>query len=147
MGDRPTVIDPGTAKGARAAQRLRDDKVAWLITVARDGTPVPTPVWFWWDGASIVVYSQRDKPKLRHIAANPRVALALRTDEVGDEITVVSGDAVVDPSLPSADAVEDYVAKYGDLIAGMGSAPGPFAGEYAVPIRITPTKLRQWASD
>ena len=88
--------------------------------------------------------AERDKPKLRHIAANPRVALALRTDEIGDEITVVSGDAVVDASLPSADAVPDYVAKYAGLIADMGSAPGPFAGEYSVPIRITPTKLRQW---
>lgn len=138
------VIDTTTAKGARADERLRVDKVGWLITVAGDGTPVPTPVWFWWDGTSIVVYSQRDKPKLRHIAANPRVALALRTNEIGDEITVVSGEAVVDPSLPSADAVPDYVAKYAGLIADMGSAPGPFAGEYSVPIRITPTRLRQW---
>jgi len=138
------AIDRGTAKGARADQRLRADKVAWLITVAADGSPVPTPVWFWWDGASLVVYSQRDKPKLRHIAANPHVALALRTDEVGGEITVVTGDAVVDTSLPSADAVPEYVAKYRDLIADMGSAPEPFAAEYAVPIRITPTKLRQW---
>ena len=56
----------------------------------------------------------------------------------------MSGDAVVDPSLPPADAVAEYVAKYAGLIAGMGSAPGPFASEYSVPIRITPTKLRQW---
>ena len=27
--------------------RLRDDVVAWLVTVTPDGTPVPTPVWFW----------------------------------------------------------------------------------------------------
>jgi hypothetical protein len=40
--------------------------------------------------------------------------------------------------------VPEYVAKYRDLIADMGSAPEPFAAEYAVPIRITPTKLRQW---
>jgi len=138
------LIDPTTPKGARADRRLRDDKIAWLITVSADGTPVPTPVWFWWDGSSVIVYSQREKPKLRHIAANPRIALALRTDEIGDEITVVTGDAVVDPSLPAANEVPEYVAKYGGLIADMGSAPGPFAAEYAVPIRITPTKLRQW---
>jgi PPOX class probable F420-dependent enzyme len=138
------VIDTGTEKGARADARLRADAVAWLITVASDGTPSPTPVWFVWDGTSILVYSQRDKPKLRHIAANPKVAVALRTDELGDEITVVTGDAVADPGLPAADQVPAYVHKYGTLIARLGADPALFAGEYAIPVRITPTRLRQW---
>lgn len=138
------VIDATTDGGARADARLRADEVAWLITVAPDGTPSPTPVWFLWDGASIVVYSQRGKPKLRHIAANPRVALALRTDDLGDEITVLTGDAAVDPSLPPADRAPGYVDKYGALIARLGADPTSFAGEYAIPVRITPTKLRQW---
>jgi PPOX class probable F420-dependent enzyme len=141
------VIDPTTEKGARADERLRSEGVAWLITVGVEGTPVPTPVWFWWDGSSITVYSQRDKPKLRHIAANPRVSLAMRTDELGDEITVITGEATVDPSLPSADEVPGYVAKYDQLIARLGADPASFAGEYSVPIRIMPTKLRQWRSD
>jgi PPOX class probable F420-dependent enzyme len=143
---RGVVIDPTTEKGARADERLRTDRVAWLITVAGDGNPVPTPVWFWWDGSTILVYSQRDKPKLRHIAANPRVSLALRTDELGDEITVITGEAVVAPSLRSADQVPEYLARYGELIARLGADPASFAGEYSVPIRITPTKLRQWRS-
>jgi PPOX class probable F420-dependent enzyme len=141
------VIDPGTNKGARADARLRSDEVAWLITVSADGTPVPTPVWFWWDGAAIVVYSQRDKPKLRHIAANPRVAFALRTDELGDEITVITGDAVVDPTIPSAAELPGYAEKYGALIARLGADPASFAGEYAIPVRVTPTRLRQWSAD
>ncbi len=103
-------------------------------------------MWFWWDGSSIIVYSQRDKPKLRHIAANPNVSLAMRTDELGDEITVITGKAVEDPSLPSADQVPAYLAKYDELIARLGADPASFAGEYSVPIRITPTKLRQWRS-
>ena len=138
------MIDPETEKGARADARLRVDEVAWLITVAADGTPVPTPVWFWWDGESILVYSQRDKPKLRHITSNARVAFALRTDELGDEITVVTGEAVVDPSAPSADQLPGYVEKYAGLIARLGADPASFAGEYAIPLRITPTRLRQW---
>jgi len=143
-GGEPMVIDPETEKGERADARLRDELVAWLVTVAADGTPIPTPVWFLWDGASILVYSQRDKPKLRHIGANPRVAVALRTDELGDEITVVTGDAAVDPSTPSADRLAEYIDKYAGLIARLGADPASFAAEYAVPIRIAPTKLRQW---
>ena len=127
------VIDPGTEKGARADARLRDELVVWLITVSADGSPVPTPVWFWWDGETVLVYSQREKPKLRHIAANPRVSLAMRTDELGDEITVLAGEAVVDPSLPSAAEHAGYRQKYADLIARLGADPVSFAGEYADP--------------
>jgi PPOX class probable F420-dependent enzyme len=143
---RVVVIDPADEAGARADTRLRAEGVAWLVTVSAGGTPVPTPVWFWWDGESIVVYSQRDKPKLRHIDANPHVSVALRTDELGDEITVITGTAVVDESIPPADRLPGYIEKYGDLIARLGADPPSFAGEYAVPIRITPTRLRQWRS-
>jgi PPOX class probable F420-dependent enzyme len=138
------VIDPGTEKGARAESRLRTELVAWLVTVGPDGTPLPTPVWFWWDGETVLIYSQRDKPKLRHIAANPRVALAMRTDELGDDIVVLTGDAAVDPSAPAADRLPEYVEKYRALIERLGADPAGFAAEYAVPIRIRPTKLRAW---
>lgn len=140
------VIDTATEKGARADARLRTEVVAWLTTVSADGQAVPTPVWFWWDGDVILVYSQPDKPKLRHIAANPRVALALRTDELGDEITVISGTAAVDDASPPADQLQGYVEKYARLIERLGADPVSFAAEYSVPVRITPTKLRQWST-
>ena len=141
------VIDPATEAGARVTERLRDDVVAWLVTVAADGTPVPTPIWFVWDGETILLYSQPDKPKLRHIAANARVAVALRTDVHGDIITVVTGAASVDPSAPAADAVRAYVEKYDSLIRGLGYDPAGFAAEYSVPIRIVPTRVRHWESE
>ena len=142
------IIDPATATGARVDELLRSDLVAWLVTTGRNATPVPTPVWFWWDGETILVYSQRDKPKLRHIAARSRVAFALRTDELGDRIVVISGDATVDPDAPPAHRLEPYVAKYAALIERLGADPETFAAEYAVPVRITPTRLRAWwASD
>jgi PPOX class probable F420-dependent enzyme len=138
------TIDPGTDTGARADERLRSEVVAWLVTVADSGTPAPTPVWFLWDGTSIVVYTPRSAAKLRHLAGNPRVAFAMRTDELGDEITVITGDAVVDESIPPADRLPGYVEKYGALIERLGADPASFAAEYSVPVRITPTKLRQW---
>jgi len=88
------VIDPTTESGERVMSRLRDDLVAWLVTVRPDGTPMPTPVWFWWDGETMLVYSEKGKPKLRNIEANPHVAVALRTDRVGSDLAVITGDAV-----------------------------------------------------
>ena len=141
------MIDPDTESGARADARLRSEVVAWLITVSPTGAPAPTPVWFWWDGETILVYTPRDAVKLRHIAANPRVSFTMRTDELGDEITVVTGEATVDPAAPPADQLAEYVAKYHELIARLGSDPAAFAAHYAVPIRIRPTRLRQWRAE
>lgn len=138
------VIDPGTEKGAQVDARLREELVAWLVTVAADGTPVPTPVWFWWDGESLLVYSQRDKPKLRNIAANPRVAIAMRTDVHGDDLVVITGEAAVDEDAPPADQVPGYIDKYRSAIARLGSNVEGFTAGYPVPIRIRPTKLRAW---
>ena len=138
------VIDQTTEVGARVAARLRDELVAWLVTVAADGTPVPTPVWFLWDGETILLYSQPDKPKLRHIAMNPRVALALRTDVLGDDLAVITGIAAIDETAPAAFELPPYIEKYRGEIARQGSDPEEFSGAYAVPIRIRPTRLRAW---
>ena len=138
------VVDEATEVGARVAARLRGDLVAWLVTVSPDATPVPTPIWFLWDDGTILLYSQPGKPKLRHIAANPRVAVALRTDEHGDDLMVVTGEASVDDGAPSADASPAYVEKYAAEIERQGFNPASFAAEYSVAIRIRPTKLRAW---
>lgn len=136
------MIDPTTESGERVMTQLRDDLVAWLVTVAPDGTPVPTPVWFWWDGETMLVYSQAGKPKLRNIEANSRVAVALRTDRVGSELAVITGEAVIDGSAPRADAHDEYIEKYRSEIARLGSDASSFAAAYSVPIRITPTHVR-----
>ncbi len=136
------MIDPTTESGERVMSRLRDDVVVWLVTVAPDGTPMPTPVWFWWDGESMLVYSQAGKPKVRNIEVNPTVAIALRTDRVGSELAVITGEAVVDRSAPRADAHGEYIEKYRSEIERLGSDPSTFAEAYSVPIRITPTRVR-----
>ena len=139
-----SLIDPATDQGQKVTRWLEEEIIAWLVTVTPDGTPVPTPVWFWWDGETLLVYSQAGKPKLRHIAANPRVAVALQLDEVGDLRAVITGEAAVDESAPRADELRGYVDKYRAPIARLGSGVAEFADEYSVAIRITPTRLRAW---
>jgi PPOX class probable F420-dependent enzyme len=110
------------------------------VTVSGRGVPQPSPVWFWWDGDSLLVYSRPDTPKLRNIAANPRVALHLNDDGTGGDVVVISGRAHTSDDLP-ADQVPDYVAKYLGLIEGNNWTPASFAADYSVPIRITPTRV------
>ncbi len=137
------LIDPSTPFGARVEQRLRQEEVIWLTTVRPNGTPEPSPVWFLWDGArSVLIYSQPNKPKLRAIAQNPRVALSFNTDAQGGNVVVFTGDAQIDQAAPPATQVADYVTKYASAIRRIGMTPETFAQSYSVPIRVTLRTLR-----
>jgi PPOX class probable F420-dependent enzyme len=136
-------IDEGTDFGARAARRLREDVVVWLTTVGPSGAPSPNPVWFLWDGADQVqIHSLPDAARVRHVQANPRVALHFDGDRRGGDIVVLPGRAEVRPDAPAADAVEAYVAKYGEHITRINHTPRSFAERYDTPLVITLTGLR-----
>jgi PPOX class probable F420-dependent enzyme len=137
-------IDTTTPFGERAQRRLRDDKVAWLITTSHDGTPQPVPVWFLWDRpASFLLYSKPGTAKLRNIAERPRVALHLDGDGNGGDIVVVLGSAVLTDDLPAHD-VPAYVEKYGAFIARNTWTPESFASDYSVALRVEATGVRGW---
>jgi PPOX class probable F420-dependent enzyme len=138
----PFTIDTDTPFGQRAQRRLREDKIAWLITTSEDGTPQPVPVWFLWDGdASFLVYSRPTTAKLRNIAARPRVSLHLDGDGDGGDIVVVLGTAAISEDVP-AHEIPAYVEKYAGFIARNSWTPESFAADYSVPMRIEATKLR-----
>lgn len=135
-------IDTGTEFGARVARRLREELILWLVTVAPDGTPQPSPVWFLWDGSRCLVYSRPGTPKLRNIAAHPRVALHFDGDGRGGDIVVLTGSARLDPGTAPADRVPAYVAKYRQGMARLGLTPETFARAYSIALAVTPTGLR-----
>ena len=137
------AIDTSGRFGERAARRLREEKIAWLTTVDRAGTPQPIPVWFLWDGdRSVLVYSQELTPKLRNIRRNPRVSLNLDGDGHGGNIVVVLGEARVSDADPPASDVPEYVEKYDEYMDRNGWTAEDFARLYPVPIRITLQRLR-----
>ena len=135
-------IDTGSEFGGRAARRLRDELIYWLVTVDPDGTPQPSPVWALWDGETFLIYSQRDTPKLRNLASRPRVALHLDGDGRGGDIVIVTGDARIVSDAPPADRVPEYIAKYGEGVRRIGMTPESFARAYSVAVRVTPARLR-----
>ena len=102
------------------------------------------PVWFLWDGATFLIYSQPDQAKLRNIRSNSRVALKLNSDAVGDEIVRIEGTAEIVEEEPPATKIPEYVEKYRPGIARPGSDPERFAQAYSVPIRVTPARWTVW---
>jgi PPOX class probable F420-dependent enzyme len=134
-------IDTSSTFGRRVMERLQSEQVIWLTTVSADGTPQPSPVWFLWDGQQILMYSMAKAPKLRHIQANPNVALNFDSDEGGD-VVILTGQARIPESEPAANQTPAYLEKYREAIGEIGMNPESFAQAYSVPVRITPTRLR-----
>ena len=128
--------------GARIERRLRDETVIWLTTVGPDGMPQPVPVWFLWDGETMLIYSRPNTPKLRNIAHAPRVALSFDGNGHGGDIIVFGGEARIAENEPPANQVGPYVAKYGDGFTRIGMTAAEFAQTYSVAVRVTPATVR-----
>jgi PPOX class probable F420-dependent enzyme len=140
------VLDISTEFGAKAAQRLSREGILWLVTVRKDGTPQPSPVWFLWENVTILIYSQPNTQKLRNIARSARVSLHLNSDQWGNEVTIITGDARIEENAPLAREVPAFVKKYVDDLHSAKSMADfdRIMDGYTVAIRVTPTGLRGW---
>lgn len=136
------MIEWESELGARAARRLREEAVVWLTTVTERGAPLPSPVWFIWDGKeSILIYSLAGA-RVRNLAVNPRVTLNFDGDGKGGDIVIFAGAAARDPDVPAADANPDYLAKYARAIERVTGSAESFAARYSVPVRVSLERLR-----
>lgn len=136
------MVDWQSESGKNLAQRLQHEQVIWLTTVRVDGTPMPTPVWFLWEGESFLIYTLKNSVKLRNIAANPRASLNLNSDESGDEVVVITGRMHVDEEEFPAKQNPDYLKKYREAIASIQMTPESFSEDYSVPLRFWPEHWR-----
>lgn len=137
-----SVIDTSTDFGQRVARRLAGEQVVWLVTVDANGMPQPVPVWFLWDGQSVLIYSQPNQAKIRNIERTGHASLHFNSDPHGGDVVVLTGAATIEPTTLPADANADYIEKYADGIASINMTPESFASAYSVPLRVTPSKLR-----
>jgi PPOX class probable F420-dependent enzyme len=137
------TIDPNDPRGAEVIGRLRNDRISWLTTVAADGTPQTSPIWFLWNGDEIFLYSL-ESARARNVANHPRVSLHLDGNGMGGDIVVIEGTASIDDQAPSCADNPEYLAKYGPVMEANGWFPEWFAERYSVPVRIAVTKYRYW---
>ncbi len=135
---RPVAVPPGL-EGRFAAER-----VAWLTTVRPDGAPHVVPVWYLWDDGSFIVFSKPTARKVRNIAAEGRVMLAIGDPAADFDVQLIDGEAhLLDrPAIEVLDA--RLVAKYGPWMADISLSPAEFAATYSQVIRVVPTRYLPW---
>lgn len=78
-----------------AQQLLQSAIPARLAYDALDHTPRVVPVGFHWSGKEFVVGTMPKSAKVRAIAANPKVAMTVDTDDLPPRVLLVRGTATV----------------------------------------------------
>ncbi len=137
------MLNLAQPKDAHINQRLQKENIIWFATVHGD-RPHLVPVWFLWDGTTILIFSKPNTVKVRDIRKNSNVMLALETDQEGDDVVLIEGEAVlldpgsVDTTLPA------FAQKYEQLLKGMSVSAQAMAEEYNQPIRVVPTRFNSW---
>ncbi|NJN80323.1 MAG: TIGR03667 family PPOX class F420-dependent oxidoreductase [Anaerolineales bacterium] len=138
------MIDFNSKLGRKAKNHLKQEYFIWLTTVDSKNTPQPRPVWFIVEKASILIFSQPQAFKLKHIARNSKVSLHFNTlDKKGEEdVIIFHGEAKIESDMSPANKVSAYLRKYRAGIKALGATPEQFAKEYSTPVRISFDSLR-----
>ena len=88
-----------------AQELLHSTNLARLAYTWRDGTPRVIPIWFHWDGETIVLGSPPNAPKVDVLPTNSKVALTIDRDEWPYHALLIQGTADVE-------TVEDVTPEY-----------------------------------
>jgi hypothetical protein len=113
---------------------------ARLAYNARDGSPRVIPMGYSWNGEVIVMASPVNSPKVKALAANPKVALTIDTSTFPPHVLLVRGEA----SIEVVDGVPDEFVESSGRFVGEENMPAWNDGVRALYkqmaiIRITPT--------
>lgn len=136
------TVDFTTDIGRKIERRLKEEQIIWLTTVDARSTPQPRLVWFHWDGETVLILSQAQAAKVRHIKRNPRVALNFNSDEDGGSVGVLTGEARLLQGKPDKRRLEAYIEKYAEGIQELRMTPESMLAEYQTVLLVTPTSLR-----
>jgi len=135
------MLDLSTEFGTRVNKRLIEDEVIWFTTVSPNGTPTPNPLWFFWDGEMIIVYSQPESYRVRNIKLNPKVSIQLEgADVLGNNVIIINGIASLHPGCTKI--YPGYLEKYIHLEASLSMKVDEMIATYSVEIRVKPLKVR-----
>src|SRR4051812_2744501 len=132
------------ASATRIARLLDHESVVWMSTVRPDGTPHVIPIWFSWDGESVLIASKPHAKKVANLRANPRVMLALGEPDDDFDVGLFEGVAEI-LDAPAADVLPaTHLRKYRDQMAAIGLSREEFLATYSLVIRVRPTRFLPW---
>jgi PPOX class probable F420-dependent enzyme len=125
----PTIDD-------QHAQLMKDQNLAAVTTLRRDGSPHVTPTWIDWDGEHVLVNTARGRTKVRHVERNPQVAVL-----VIDRGNPYNWVAISGPAELVDEGAEAHIHELSHRYNGTDYPTRE--GEERVIVRITPERVTQ----
>ncbi len=135
------TIDTTTEFGAQVRRRLANEQIGWLTTVRSDGMPQPAPVWFHWDGETLLIFSEPTSRKVRNLAATPKASLHFNRGDDGENVVVFIGEARTDGARPPAERLDAYFTKYDAGIQQLNTTRESLLETYSTAIYLTPARV------
>jgi PPOX class probable F420-dependent enzyme len=143
VGD-PVGMDTTTRAGARIRRFLEREPIVWLSTVRPNGTPHIVPIWFWWDGEAILVFSKPDAQKVRNLRNRPQVMLALGDAEDDFDVGLLEGHAELLDQPTHRVMPVAHLRKYARQLRSIGLTADEYTDTYSQVIRIIPDRALGW---
>jgi PPOX class probable F420-dependent enzyme len=137
-------MDTTSLTAARIRRFLEHEPVVWLSTVRPDGGPHLVPIWFWWDGEALLVFSKPHAQKVRNLREHGAVMLALGVAEDDFDVGMLEGRAELLDQPTSQVMPAAHLAKYARQLAALGLSAEEYAATYSQVIRIVPVRLLGW---
>jgi len=125
----------------KVTERLAREQIIWLTTTRADGTPLPNPVWFLWNGGQFLVFTEPGSVKMKNMARNPHVALNLNSDFDGGDVAIFQAEADLSDVPISESDFKDYLEKYQEGLASINITAEILISNYRL-VKLTPIKFR-----
>lgn len=115
-------------------------RIAYLSTVDRQGYPHTVPVWFAPDDDTLIFNSGRKRARLKHVLANPKVAVTIGGNTGDSEGYLIKGVAEIEAD-PSRDQLKQIARRYILDENAFNSFLKRVEQEERVILRLTPIKV------
>lgn len=141
------LFDTNDPAHQKALGKLDRDVIAWFTTVAENGEPHSVPVWFLWHQGVLVVMSEPNAEKAKHVRAGSPVLVHLEGGEFGNDVVVLNGTAEISKRTAAEwlpEIADVYVEKYREAMEDFGMGVDEIMERYSTVIIVTPTRLMAW---
>ncbi len=118
------------------ADLLTKPAFAHFATVGPDGAPQVTPMWFEWDGQSLLFSTLKTRRKYLNARRDPRVTISITDPDNPYRYLQITGEAVIEEDV-EADLIAALVRKY----LGDGIYPWDEQGADRATIRVRCKKV------
>ena len=121
--------------------RLRSAAIGWLTTVAGDGRPQSSPVWFVWHDGCVYIATEPSAAKVRNVATHPAASFHLDGAAPGEMVVTMEGDVAVVDGMPPT-----YADKYAGDFSRLGTTASEYLARFSTTLRFSPRRQRVFES-